>query len=334
MDTINCYRDPSFKITCNDSHIPSVASLHTGDGQFVVVHLTLDYVRISMPAPVICDSNRINHTWSSGPFLHGTPFTVSYTRNKLTVLGCNVYGDNRPIVPVTDETTHSRCASLCENVNGSQDCNTAIPKGLQQYYIQTVQLNPGNDHIKNPCIRAFLVDHNFSGVHNSRTSREDFSVPVILDWAVRDLPSCEEARQNSSSYACGANTICLDSQNGRDVDECKDSHKCKDATCFNTPGAYYCICPAGRKPETISEGRLGCTPDKRNHFIVLLLSAGIGVSILIIVFLGTSYSLYTRLVRRKKMKMKQRQFERNDGLLLKQKINTNDGRVEKTEEFE
>ncbi|KAI3971274.1 hypothetical protein MKW92_008042 [Papaver armeniacum] len=319
MDTINCYRDPSFKITCNDSHIPSVASLHTGDG----------------------------------PFLHGTPFTVSYTRNKLTVLGCNVYGDIRPIVPVTDETTHSGCASLCENVNGSQDCNTAIPKGLQQYYIQTVQLNPGNDHFKNPCIRAFLVDHNFSEVHNSRTSREDFSVPVILDWAIRDLPSCEEAKQNSSSYACGANTICLDSQNGRgyschcqngyegnpylgckDVDECKDSHNCKNATCFNTPGAYYCICPAGRKPETISEGRLGCAHDKRNHFILVLVSAGIGVSILIIVLLGTSHSLYTRLVRRKKMKVKQRQFERNDGLLLKQKITTNDGGIEKTEEFE
>ncbi|KAI3867078.1 hypothetical protein MKX03_024931 [Papaver bracteatum] len=258
MDTINCYRDPSFKITCNDSHIPSVASLHTGDG----------------------------------PFLQGTPFTVSYTRNKLTVLGCNVYGDISPIVPVTDETTHSGCASLCENVNGSQDCNTAIPKGLQ----------------------------------------DDFWVPVILDWAIRDFPSCEEAKQNSSSYTCGANTICLDSQNGRDIDECKKSYNCKDATCFNTPGAYYCICPAGRKPETMSEGRLGCTPDKRNHFIILLVSAGIGVSILIMVLLGTSYSLYTRLVRRKKMK--QRQFERNDGLLLKQKITTNDGRVEKTKEFE
>ncbi|KAI3918183.1 hypothetical protein MKX01_041503 [Papaver californicum] len=321
MDTINCYRDPSFKITCDDSHIPSVASLHTGDDQYVVVHLTLDYIRIVMPVPVIYNNNHINHTWSSGPFLYGTPFTVSCTRNKLTVLGCNVYGDIRPLVPVTDKPTHGGCASLCENVNGSQDCKTTIPKGLQQYYIQTVQLNPGNDHTNNPCIRAFLVDHDFSGVRNSRMSREDFFVPVILDWAIRDLPSCEQAKQNSSSYACGTNTICLDSQNGRgyscycqkgyegnpylgckDVDECKDSQNCKDATCFNTPGAYYCICPAGRKPETISEGRLGCTPDKRNHFIILLVSSGIGVSILIILLLGTSYSLYNRLVRRKHMK--------------------------------
>ncbi|RZC57727.1 hypothetical protein C5167_005028 [Papaver somniferum] len=182
-------------------------------------------------------------------------------------------------------------------------------------------------------------------------SRDDFWVPVILDWAIRNLPSCEEAKQNSSSYACGANTICLDSQNGRGyschcqkgyegnpylgyVDECKDSQNCKDATCFNTPGAYYCICPAGTKPETISEGRFGCTPNKRNHFIILLVSAGIGVSILIIFLLGTSYSLYTRLVRRKKMKMKHMQFERNDGLLLQQKITANDGTVEKTKEFE
>lgn len=124
MDAINCYRDPSFKITCNDSHIPSVASLHIGDGQYLVLHLTLDYVRIIMPVPVTCDSNHINHTWSSGPFLYGSPFTVSYTNNKLTVLGCNVYGDIRPIIPVTDEPTHSGCASLCENLNGSQECNT------------------------------------------------------------------------------------------------------------------------------------------------------------------------------------------------------------------
>lgn len=34
------------------------------------------------------------------------------------------------------------------------------------------------------------------------------------------------------------------------------------------------------------------------------------------------------------MKMKHMQFERNDGLLLQQKITANDGTVEKTKEFE
>ncbi|KAI3987370.1 hypothetical protein MKX01_022012 [Papaver californicum] len=69
---------------------------------------------------------------------------------------------------------------------------------------------------------------------------------------------------------------------------------------------------------------------------------GIGLSIVLLVLLGMRYryQLRKRFEKRKQMKLKKSHFTRNGGLLLKQKIASNDGKVEKeakifiTEELE
>ncbi|KAI8014080.1 putative wall-associated receptor kinase-like 16 [Camellia lanceoleosa] len=39
-------------------------------------------------------------------------------------------------------------------------------------------------------------------------------VPMVLDWGIGDNKTCEEAKKNQTSYACGQNTTCYDAEDG------------------------------------------------------------------------------------------------------------------------
>lgn len=116
------------------------------------------------------------------------------------------------------------------------------------------------------CSYAFMVDAMWfwfwlAGTNFNRTG--DFAVPVVLDWAISDAPSCAAARRDPTAYACrSAQSVCLESSNGpgytcnctggyegnpyvtngcTDVDECqrKDEFPCY-GVCVNTPGSFTC----------------------------------------------------------------------------------------------
>ncbi|KAI3995854.1 hypothetical protein MKX01_020389 [Papaver californicum] len=351
MDDSNCYR-PGFQIICNHSVSPPVASFISRNGayeslRYEVLEITLDYVRINVSVPAICDhsntSKLINPRsgWSE-PILHKTPFTISNTVNKLAVLGCNIFGF---VIPLNDDIknfTSSGCASRCNVSTGYVDipnpcdsgngcCKITVPRGLSEFKIQTTSTDDPlqvNLNHQNPCVRAFLVEQQFSGVDDIIMSRDNSAVPVILDWAVPHFSTCREARRNPIGYACGYYTECFDPYNGSDIDECKGSNKCgKEAICINTLGSHRCSCPSGK---ILRFSKLGyqCTRDKRKLLITLYLTPGIGGSILIILLLGNCYWLYIGFKKRKKRNVKKKNFTRNGGLLLNQKINSNDGRVE------
>ncbi|RZC93822.1 hypothetical protein C5167_029463 [Papaver somniferum] len=373
MDTSNCYRDVRFKITCNYSNNPPVASLGSlsSTDRYEVLEITVDhYVRINMLAPVTCGTN-------ISSMVYDLPFPASDTRNKLTVLGCSVYGTVASQIYPTDrlgeqmssKLTRKGCESHCvrghtkippSHCSGYGCCKTKIPSGLASYTIGTTSVSLGANEFTYQCASAFLVDHEYYRVENLLISRNDSFVPMILDWAITDAATCKEAQRNLSSYACGTNTYCLASQNGpgyhckcskgyqgnpyfpsgcQDVDECKEPHKCgKGVICINTQGSYNCSCPPDKELE-INGLINSCAPNehrlpsdqknKRRLRVFVIASSGIGISVIIIFLLGIGYWLYIGFEKRKQMKLKQRHFERNGGLLLKQKITSNDGKVEK-----
>ncbi|KAI3887009.1 hypothetical protein MKX03_028923 [Papaver bracteatum] len=374
MGNSNCYRDVRFKISCNYSNNGPVALLN-GD-RYEALQITLEYVRINIFAPIHCGygSNITNTSY----IVSDIPFPVSNTSNKLTVLGCNIYG-SVTVSLQADQVDPSAaglgdrfkgCPSRCDkhtavppsHCSGYGCCKTRIPNGLTSYTVQTSSLRVDtHDSTSYPCVHAFVIDREFSKVERLLSSKSDSFVPVILDWAINDVMTCKKAQTYHSSYACGINSYCLESQSGpgyhckcskgyagnpylldgcQDIDECNEPDKCgKDVICINTPGSYRCSCPPDMKLEIFELGNY-CTPDqqrlladqknkRRLHNIVVIASSGIGGSIIVILLLVVGYWLYRRFERRKQMKLKQKHFERNGGLLLKQKITSNDGRVEK-----
>lgn len=390
MDSGNCYLSTGFKIYCDSSYNPPVAFLMSGhaDRLYEILELTQDYVRINKLAPAICDLDNTTSitsklvdplTNSTAPNFFGTPFTISNTLNKFTVLGCNIFGVISPLqVSIFGDGsnfTSIGCATRCvfnESIDipspclGNGCCKVSIPDRLSNFIIRIEKISSGAKVInpffsRGPCVHAFLVEQEYK-VDDIILAEDDTSVPVILDWAITDgFLTCQQAQSNLSQYACGRNTDCLESYNSpgyrckclkgyggnpylpggcQDIDECEELNKCgKGVNCLNTPGSYNCVCSPGKLLVTDELG-LQCMPNKRNLLIVVGVPLGIGVSVIVLVLLGISYWLYNGFQKRKQDKLKQNHFARNGGLLLKQKVHSSDGRVEKaakifeTEELE
>ncbi|XXG50347.1 hypothetical protein AAC387_Pa02g4378 [Persea americana] len=221
-------------------------------------------------------------------------------------------------------------------------CQSSIIPGIIGYLVNITSLNNRTRSFY-PCSYAFLVDQdfnlNFSVFNLSSTNFWDRNkqVPVVLDWAASHNETCEEA----TDYAClSENSICYNSTNGPgysckcspgyqgnpyvhggciDIDECKDKHKnnCQQM-CINMPGDYHCKCRKGYRGDGWNNGTR-CTADAK-EFPVLKVVLGTGLSLLFLLIASTwTYWLWRK---RRSMKLKEKFFQQNGGLMLQQKIST------------
>ncbi|KAI3838419.1 hypothetical protein MKX03_013183 [Papaver bracteatum] len=330
-----------------------------------VLELTLDYIQFRGWSLQNC----YNKTSGKGewpiapkPYLsEDSPFFFSSTRSKLTGVGCDIFA----YIPLENSKNYiSGCASFCAKSNagklkscsgGNGCCQTDIPKGLKSFLIQVQSINTNNKSwINNPCSQAVVIDKTYTGnLDGSIKSISNVtSVPMVLDWAIGNI-SCNEAKRNATSYACGKNSECFESDNGpgyrcncsigyegnpylgcQDIDECQENSNkstlCqKGTTCKNKAGSYSCDCPHGYHGDGRTVlGAVGCTRDSKTIPVAMVASLGIGIGIFTIVLIGLGFWLYHRLEKRKLNMMKQRHFKRNGGLLLQQKISSNDGTIE------
>ncbi|KAL5208384.1 hypothetical protein ABZP36_032819 [Zizania latifolia] len=134
---------------------------------------------------------------------------------------------------------------------------------------------------------------------------DDFVVPVVLDWAVRNVGYCRAASRNSTDYACrSTSSTCIDSINGagyrcncskgyegnpyldggcKGIDECqrKDDYPCY-GICTNLPGKYTCECPPGTSGNATKED--GCR-EKDNFALTLKVVTGVSVGVFLSVFM-------------------------------------------------
>ncbi|KAF5467861.1 hypothetical protein F2P56_012073 [Juglans regia] len=290
-------------------------------------------------------------------------FRISETRNKITAVGCDVYTYIEGSEGQKGFTTG--CLSLCEEnvneVNGSCSgigcCQTSIPKGATGYILSVRSLS--NDSTSfGSCSYGFIVDEqeykfssDFTNLKNTTT------VPLVLDWAIGNK-TCKDAQKNKGSYACKAtHSYCYDSTNGpgyrckcssgyhgnpylpdgqddscQDIDECKLGHlkpACNaTATCINTDGNYTCTCPKGYEGDGRIDGT-DCRPivGQSNSKII---SIALGVSIsLLVLLVGTSW-VYWGLKKRKLIKLKEKWFQQNGGLMLQQRLQNHTGSMDTT----
>ncbi|KAL3845407.1 hypothetical protein ACJIZ3_002810 [Penstemon smallii] len=293
----DCFLNTDFKLTCgNTSSIPPITYWQG----YQVLNISIEDAEMRILTYVASDcytSTGTNNgsitsiaiTWKSFPFSHA--------RNRFVALGCDTIArltetDN---LVVQNAYTMMGCMSFCLTNNSVEDgvcsgagcCESSIPKGLFGF---NISIGSENNHVSsltefNPCSFSFLAAddfYNFSIADlRSNSFRGTSVVPTILDWSV--VNTCNESQKNLTTYACGNNSFCKDSDRGmrvdtyvchcspgyrgnpylgcQDVDECQDSstHNCdKTSACVNTDGGYYCSCPKGYEGDGQRDGS-GCT---------------------------------------------------------------------------
>ncbi|XP_062157846.1 putative wall-associated receptor kinase-like 16 isoform X2 [Alnus glutinosa] len=305
-----CYLDPSFLITCNYSS--GTPKPFLGDNIPILDISLLDgELRVSSFVARDCYNESGLPVNGHDTLFTLSDFTFSYTRNKFTVIGCDTFAF---IDSLGERNYSSGCTAYCDRidsvVNGSCSgigcCQTPIAE------------------------EAF----NFSSLDLQQLQNREY-VPLVLDWAV-GYETCEDAKGNMTSYACKAKySYCYNSTNGAgyrcncttgfqgnpylphgctDIDECGTPNRC-DSTqkCNNFLGSYNCSCLQGYE----DDGRGSCHA-KVNQSKVIRIALGISIGLLALV-VGGSWISWT-LKRRKLLKLKERFFKQNGGLMLQQKL--------------
>lgn len=163
--------------------------------------------------------------------LRSSPYRLSDTGNKFTVVGCRAlayigYDDNA-------SNYFSGCVSVCPrghlrstltdgSCSGIGCCQTAIPKGMQYYQVFfDHKFNTSDIHKISRCNYAALVETTNFTFSTSYVTSSAFSdayggqPPLLVDWALGEHDTCEEAKSKPESYACvSSNSECLNSSNG------------------------------------------------------------------------------------------------------------------------
>ncbi|EEC66594.1 hypothetical protein OsI_32810 [Oryza sativa Indica Group] len=148
-------------------------------------------------------------------------YRISHTRNHLVVLGCNTLGyvgsQRRSGVVGSDydSASYTGCLCYCNDsssaVSGDCDgvgcCQVNIPPDITD---NTVSFDGTYSHERNldysPCDYAFLVEKdNYTFSTADLRMNKNRTMPVRLDWAIRDNLTCSQARKTAvqvSGYAC------------------------------------------------------------------------------------------------------------------------------------
>ncbi|KAL5984434.1 hypothetical protein ACLOJK_018539 [Asimina triloba] len=253
-----------------------------------------------------------------------------------------MYPDPQQEIEATDHVANNSSSFLVDNDSS---------------YLKTINISSENLS-KNSwphCGYAFLAEEGYRFNETDDLSDAHFlengtyRVPAVLDW-VAGTETCEQAQTNASSYACrDPDSICVESTNGpgykcrcahgyrgnpylhdqgcQDIDECmeKGTNNCT-WNCNNTKGGYTCSCPPGREDEN-GDG-MTCVKKSPPALIIGLAVGGGSLALLVI-----GVFLYWVLNQRRLMKLRQKFFKQNGGLLLQQQISLRRGATETSKIF-
>uniref|UniRef100_A0A7N2LJT1 Protein kinase domain-containing protein n=1 Tax=Quercus lobata TaxID=97700 RepID=A0A7N2LJT1_QUELO len=298
-----CSIDQNFLINCTNSFGPTQPILL---GDLTVTNFSLEgQANILMYMAKDCYKHGVLDSdlsiWTSVYLNSSLNFTISSTQNKFIVVGCDTYAylDSQQ-----DKGNFSTgCVSVCESsryiVNGSCSgvgcCEVDIPNGLN--YV-TLESRSFNNHTKvgafNPCGYAFISQQTtFNFSIDSLHSLQHQNMTPVVLDWAIGTETCKDI-VNKSGYTCGGNSTCIDSDNG-------------------------------------SGYRFKCTEGYHGNPYLHLGCQGIGISFIVV--LVCSSWLYLIVKKRQLIKLKQRLFEQNGGLILQQKLPKQENSAETTKIF-
>ncbi|GLT65855.1 hypothetical protein SLA2020_382590 [Shorea laevis] len=247
------------------------------------------------------------------PFLSLTSVsTVSNTQNVFVAVGCDTYAYFNAFT--NNDYFSMGCLSRC---------------GSKPKWSMGLALGLGvASSISPPIILNSLKDNK--------------TLPMVLDWAIGN-ETCEYA-QSKSDYVCGGNSTCYDLPDNatygyrckckdgydgnpylplgcQDINECESINACADnATCTNFPGSFSCSCNDGYQ----GDGKKLCSKSRGSNYVIQT-ALGISIGLLALVVGGSCISW--ALKRRKLLKLKEKFFKQNGGLMLQQQLSSHRGSV-------
>ncbi|KAL1819129.1 hypothetical protein ACET3Z_013998 [Daucus carota] len=314
IEGYNCSINPAFDIICNHSTNPPKAFLRPGNNSHAEVSnisTKSTELRILIPYVSRCyrSGKAVGNTYIWGYNLEGTPYMFSNS-NVVSVVGC----DYIALISPVQEPSVTGCITTCKNTDEvRKDDECSVDSGCCQVPFSTdlqksfqFILDTSNDTTDDPpvnnCGYAFFSEKDrfkFRGKSDlddiSFQKRNMAAVPAVLDWVIGNT-SCIEAAGDKSSYACKyPNSRCVNGTRSR---------------------GYFCVCEDGYEGNPYLS-RPGCK--------------GIGFGCLSVIILMNW--LYFIMRKRKHMKLKEKFFQQNGGLLLKQHNMEEGGSIEPTKHF-
>ncbi|XP_026458263.1 wall-associated receptor kinase 5-like [Papaver somniferum] len=331
----------AYNITCDTTYPTPKPFIRAGQNLTSGVYNMIEVISISekevrvksKPAIMCSDSETGEVILSESPDwmnFNKTPYTVSYTKNSFFGVGCHSLGYLLES-PLMINTT---CPTVCtptENLkdgscNGTGCCQTTVHNVLRRFLnvIDSSRSKNVGTLTFNPCSYSFIGEsdkYTFSvsdlTVANFKKKAKD--IPIVLDWAIGNKACDKITPRELASYACQGNSTCSNSD--------------------KVPG-YHCICnpgfegnpyliPGCQASLVVNEGGTGSTNNVPLKKTFPTLKAALGVAlILLICLIAGSIWLYLRRRESKSTKLKRKFFHMNGGLLLKQKILSNEGGIE------
>ncbi|XP_061359689.1 putative wall-associated receptor kinase-like 16 isoform X1 [Gastrolobium bilobum] len=340
-----CFLDGRFNLTCNNS------TLYLSN--FPVLNISVQgQMEVLVYVSSICYSQDGNSNWNH-PTQKFAKFSISKEENKFHTVGCNSYGFLNSFY--NGEEYSTGCSSKCygnkrEIHNGTcygiGCCQVDIPPSMRNISIEAKSFSDSTKYWGN-CSYSFVVKDGYYTFDTSHLYAFPYEMlPMVVDWTVGNQ-GCD-ASKSGVDYACMNNTYCYDkdtdlgyrcicnegyegnpyhSDGCRDIDECKTSkNTClSENNCHNTDGSFKCFCPKGQSGDGTKDG--GC--HRRDIVTKVVIGTGAGFIVLIV---GIS-SLYLIYEKRKLIKLKEKFFKQNGGIILQQRLSAGENTSQSTTVF-
>ncbi|KAH7547668.1 hypothetical protein FEM48_Zijuj01G0334600 [Ziziphus jujuba var. spinosa] len=230
--TESCALDAKFLINCSNGEPILGENLE-------VTNISIENHEVSIMSYIakLCHKNAEEQ---NRPSLEVPRFTISSSKNKFTVVGCDSYGYLYGNYKTQNNySTATGCFTRCVNLDrvsandscsGIGCCHMDIPPGLKNIYVKPFSFYNYTKVIMdlNPCTYAFVVEQgkfNFSQGYllNGFTPEK---LPLVLEWSI-DNDTCAAARHQATPAFCPCE--------GNST-----THYLNDSS-----GSYYCNCIRG-----------------------------------------------------------------------------------------
>ncbi|KAL9412071.1 hypothetical protein AB3S75_045646 [Citrus x aurantiifolia] len=341
-----CFLDKSFEVICNYSgkypkaYLPGINNLELLDGDSYYEST----IRVNFP--IISLKNASN---ARGVDLSGSPFTFSIISNRFAAIGCDDYHT----VDINNSIVFGGCLAIstCDPASrrGCYDFLCALSSNITQVFNANLS-DIYSQNIGQKCQSVSVVEENWVGskyLENPLVLKQQArDIPALFDWG-EVIGSCVE------DFSLYSTTIC---SNGCSI-PLRSGYICRCRTAYRPDGfcsgtlvcvrGYNCSeCPYSYSSDSnnstyssVSRNATDCyggsgyytyfAKKSRVKYIIIGCSGGLGLLFLLVGI----WWLYKFVKRRKEIKLKQKFFKRNGGLLLQQELSSNESNIEKTKLF-